>query len=214
MIVCVAILAILIFFEPVYGWRLRAWLSPKPMAQADDPTLNAQNEVLQAQLAPLQSVAAQLPKNPKGEIRAMVYLQYPFGFKNEMLVNAGSNESVAVGKAVVFQGIFMGSVTQVFPDSAVVQTVFDPNFKMPVRVGARGYDALFTGGVNPKAISIAKDLAIQNGDIIYTAAPGFPYGLPVGTVNATSTSADNLFQEASINFIYDINDVQTVLIER
>lgn len=214
MIVCVAVLAILIFFESSYGWQVRVWLSPKPTAQGDAPTLTAENEALRAQLAQLQSVANEIPQNSLGEIRAMVYLQYPFGFKNEMLVNAGSNEGVVVGKTVTFQGIFMGSVTQVFPDSAIVQTVFDPAFKMPVRIGNNGYDALLVGGSDPKATSIAKNAALQSGDIISTAASGFPYGLPIGIANATSTSADGLFQEASVSFAYNTNDVQTVLIER
>lgn len=214
LIVCVVIVLILIFFEPSYGWRLRSWLSPKLTAQGDAVTLAAQNEVLQAALAPLQSVADELPKNAEYETRAMVYVQYPFGFKNEMLVNAGSAQGVAVGKTVTFQGIFVGSVVQVFPNSAIVQTVFDPSFKMPVRIGKGGYDGLLVGGADPKATSIAKNSPLQSGDIIYTAAPGFPYGLPIGIVNATSTSVDNLFQETSLNFAYDINDVQTVLIER
>jgi len=75
-------------------------------------------------------------------------------------------------------------------------------------------DALLVGGAYPKATSIAKTAAIANGDIVYTAAPGIPYALPVGIVNATDTSADNLFQEASLSFAYDINGVETVLIEK
>jgi len=232
-ICCALALFVLIFFEPAYGWRVREWLSPeRGMAQAGAQAAQTQDESLQSQLAQLQSVMAQMPQNPQGEIRAMVYLQYPFGFKNELLVNAGSNEGVVVGKAVTFQEIFVGTVIQVFPESAVVQTVFDPGFKMPVRIGGQSsggqnlgggsagssnnasIDALLVGGADPKATSIAKNAAVANGDIIYTAAPGLPYGLPIGTANATTISADNLFQEASLNFAYDVNDIQTVLIAR
>jgi cell shape-determining protein MreC len=211
---CVAALAILIFAEPSYGWRLRSWLAPNNIISSDDPALPAQNEALQAQLAELQNIAAQIPQNPQNDIRVMVYSQYPFGFKNELLVNAGANEGIATGSAVTFQGIFIGSVVQDFSDSAVVQTVFDPTFKLPVRIGSSGADALLVGGAYPKAMSIAKTAPIANGDIVYTAAPGIPYALPVAVVNATDTSADNLFQEASLDFAYDINGVETVLIEK
>jgi cell shape-determining protein MreC len=219
LIACVAVLAILIFFEPAYGWQVRGWLNSRiglqlQETQTDDQSFAAQNEALQAQLAELQGIAAQIPQNPQNQIRAMVYVQYPFGFKNELLVNAGSNQSVVIGKAVTFQGIFIGTVTGVFPDSAVVQTIFDPAFKMPVRIGAQSYDALVVGGADPKATSIAKDAEIVSGDVIYTAAAGLPYGLPVGVINATSTSGDNLFEEASVNFGYDINAIQSVLIQR
>ena len=214
MICCVLAILILIFFEPAYGWRLRTLLGPRDIVSSDNAALPAQNQALQAQLAALQSVAAEIPQNPQNQIRAMVYSQYPFGFKNELLVNEGANDGVATGSAVTFQGIFVGTVIETFPDSAVVQTVFDPTFKLPVRIGSTSVDALLTGGSYPKATSIAKTAAIVNGDIIYTAAPGIPYGLPIAVVNTTNASADKLFQEASLNFAYDINSVDTVLIAR
>jgi hypothetical protein len=225
---CVIILFLVIVFKPEYGWRLRTWLDPTEglayeQAQAGNPSLVAQNETLQAQVAQLGTIAAQIPQNQHTAIRAMVYLEYPFGFKNELLVNAGADQGVAVGDSVTFGGIFIGIVSSVSKNTAVVQTVFDPNFKMPVRIGGGGgsaagavtvssYDALLVGGADPKATSIAKNIAVGMGDVIYTAAPGLPYGLPIGLTNATSASPDNLFQEASVSFVYDVNTIQTVLI--
>ena len=174
----------------------------------------AQNEALKAQLAELQSVATQLPSVPSNYLRAIVYSRYPLNFKNEILLNVGSNNSVVAGKAVVFQGILIGAVEKVFPDSALVQTVFDSSFKMPVRVGPKGYDALFVGGALPKAVSIKKDAVLAPGDIVSAAASGFPYGIPVAVVVSTSTSPDNLFEEATLGFAYDVNAVQTVLVAR
>jgi cell shape-determining protein MreC len=216
LILCILVLAILVFFEPSYGWRLRAFFAPRNIISSDDPTLPAQNQALQAQVAQLQVVSSQIPRdtNPANEIRAMVYSQYPFGFKNQLLVNAGTNSGVATGSAVMFQGVFVGTVQSIFSDSAAIQTVFDPSFKMPVRIGNTGVDGLLVGGTDPKVTSIAKDAAIIEGDIVYSAAPALPYGLPIAIVSATSTSADNLFEQASLNFAYDINGIQTVLIER
>jgi cell shape-determining protein MreC len=216
LILCILVLAILVFFEPSYGWRLRAFFAPRNIISSDDPTLPAQNEVLQAQVAQLQVVSSQIPRdtNPANEIRAMVYSQYPFGFKNQLLVNAGADAGVATGSAVIFQGVFIGTVQAVFANSSAVQTVFDPNFKIPVRIGNAGIDALFVGGTDPRATSIAKNANIAVQDIVYSAAPGMPYGLPIAIIAATSTSADNLFQQASLNFAYDINNIQTVVIEK
>jgi cell shape-determining protein MreC len=215
-----AVLLALIFFEPAYGWRVRTWLSnanniaPAAQMAADDPVLAAQNEILQAKLAELQAVAAQMPQFSGEGIRAMVYAQYPFGFKNNFFINAGSQDGVLTGKAVIFQGIFIGDIIQVFPDYAEVQTVFDPGFKLPIRIGSQSADGLLVGGAYPKATSISKSAVIPGGSIVSLDAPGLPYGLPIGTVDATSTSPDNLFQEASLNFAYDINTVQTVLVAR
>jgi rod shape-determining protein MreC len=211
---CIAILLILVFFEPSYGWRLRQWLSPQNASQADPSSLSAENIALKAQLAELKVVQSQIPKAPQEYLRAMVYSRYPMNFKNEILVNIGANDGVAVGKAVLFGNIFIGKVTNVFPGSALVQTVFDGTFRIPVRVGSLGYDALLVGGAYPKAGSVSKKAALASGDVVITADPNLPYGLPVGTVRDVSISADNLFEEATINFTYDINSIQTVLIQK
>lgn len=210
----VVVAIVVIFLEPSYGWKVRAWLGPTFLRAADEPNSVAENEALKAQLAVLQSVAAQLPQISQGYLRAMVYSRYPFNFKNEMLVNAGADQGVSAGKAVVFQGILIGVVERVFKDTALVQTVFDGNFKMPVRVGARGYDALLVGGAYPKAASLEKDASVATGTIVYSAAEGLPFGMPVAIVAGTSTSPDTLFEEAMLSFAYDVNGIQTVNIQK
>ncbi|HUC01670.1 MAG TPA: rod shape-determining protein MreC [Candidatus Paceibacterota bacterium] len=217
----IVILAALIFFAPSYGWTLRSWLSPimggtaasgAAPSQADSQTLAAQNDALEAQLAQLQVVAAELPTSSPDEIRAMVYSRYPMNFRNELLANAGADQGVASGSAVMFQGMLVGQVTGVYAGSSLVQTVFDNDLKMPVRIGSTGANGLLQGGSDPTIGSIAEGSAVAPGDIVYSAAPGLPYGLPIATITATSTSPDNLFEQASLSFPYDVNDVETVLI--
>jgi cell shape-determining protein MreC len=219
----IIILLVLVVFEPSYGWKLRQAFTPSNVAaQGGDVNMNStgggnlttENESLKAQLAELQIVAAELPTSTSNYIRAMVYSRYPLNFKNELMVNAGTNEGVSVGSAVVFQGLLIGRVASVGSGYATVQTVFDNNFKMPVRVGSGGYDGLLTGGSYPFVASIAKNEPVSINDIVYTAASGMPYALPIGDVQSTSTSADNLFEQATLVFPYDINNIQTVLIAK
>jgi cell shape-determining protein MreC len=216
--ILIVVLVAAILFMPSYGWKLRSWLSPPPSGDAGDasaPNLAAQNDALKAQLAIYQAAASQLPQaSPQNEIRAMVYSRYPLNFKNEILVNAGLTDGVATGTAVVFQGMLIGRVLQAFPHEALIQTVFDSGFEIPVRVGSSGYDGLFEGGPYPKVGSIAKTASLNDGDVIYAAAPGLPYGVPIGSVSATSTSGDSLFTEAAISFPYDMNNIQTVSIDQ
>ncbi len=209
----IVILATLIFFAPSYGWDIRQFLSPSA-PPADTTTLAAQNALLKAQIAQLEVIAAQAPSSssPEGGVVAMVYSRYPMDFKNELLVNVGSNEGIAVGAAATFQGILIGQVKSVSPESSVVQTIFDNALKMPVRIGSGGYDGLLRGGSEPMVGSITSAAPLVAGDVVYSAAPGLPYGLPIAEVAATSTSADSLFEQASLNFSYDINTIQTVAI--
>jgi rod shape-determining protein MreC len=192
------------------------WLSPstqqQDVTQADSSSTIAQNETLQAEVAQLQVLQSQLPTSSVGYIRAMVYSRYPLNFKNEILVNVGSRNGVAVGAAATFQGILIGQVQKVFSDYSIVQTVFDNGVKMPVRIGSTGADGLLQGSSYPTVGSINNAAPIMVGDIVYSAAPGLPYGLPIGTVATTSTSADSLFQQATLQFSYDINSIQTIFI--
>jgi cell shape-determining protein MreC len=180
--------------------------------EAGDQSLSEQNDALKAELATLQVVAAQLPTSSPGQVRAMVYSRYPMNFRNELLVSAGLDSGITVGAPVVFQGMFLGQVRQVFQEQALVQTIFDNNLKMPVRIGSEGVDGLLQGGSYPMVGSIANTAQIMPGDIVYSAAPGIPYALPIAQVVATSTSADSLFQQATLSFPYDVNNIETVLI--
>ncbi len=216
------ILALLMFvvFEPSYGWKLRQFFTPSNIdaqgnGSSTDNGLVAENESLKAQLAELQTVQAELPTaSPANYIRAMVYSRYPLNFKNELLVNAGASSGVKPGSAVLFEGLFIGRVLSVWDSYATVQTIFDNSFRMPVRIGSGGYDGLLTGGSYPFVASIAKNTPLNVNDIIVTAASGMPYAVPIGEVQSTSTSPDNLFEQAALAFPYDINGIETVLITR
>ncbi len=218
----IVVLLFLIFFIPSYGWMIHAWLSPvlggsignhgAATTQTDNQTLATQNDALQAQLATLQVVESQLPTSTPNTIRAMVYSRYPMNFRNELLVNAGANNGVTSGSAVMFQGMLIGQVQKVFANESLVQTIFDNDLKLPVRIGANGIDGLLQGGADPTVGSISNTVSIALGDIVYSAAPGIPYAQPIAEVVATSTSADSLFQQVTLSFPYDINNVETVLI--
>lgn len=210
---CVALFLFIVFI-PSYGWESRQFFAASNMISSDNQNVAAENETLKAELAQVQTLQAELPRASSTDIRAMVYSRYPFNFKNELLVNVGSDQGVASGSAVFFQGMLVGQVQTVWRGTALVQTIFDNGFRMPVRIGAKGYDGLLQGSLYPVVGSIAKSSPVVPGDIVYAAGQGFPYGLPIGEVSATSTSADSLFEQASLNFTYDINNVQTVVIKK
>jgi len=73
---------------------------------------------------------------------------------------------------------------------------------------------LLTGGAYPKATSLEKDASITTGTIVYSTAEGLPFGMPVAVVASTNTSLDALFEEATLSFAYDVNGIQSVLIEK
>ena len=208
--IVIVLLLVFIFFMPSVGMRMRGFLGPRTSAASDAQQLAAENVSLKARIAELAAIAGELPSSTFGTIPAVVYSNYPFNFKNEMTVNAGSLDGVVSGSAVLFKGNLVGIVTVSSAHRSTVQTIFDPNFKLPVRIGVHGYDALFVGGSYPMIESIAKTASIGTGDIVYSAGSGAPYAIPVGEIASVALAPSNLFEEASLSFTYDMGNVQTV----
>jgi len=178
-----------------------------------------ENASLQAAL--VRSMAAPRPTVVEKYEPAFVYSRYPFNFQNELLVSAGADAGVEVGQAALITAsdsstptsgpaVVIGQVVQVFPDTALVRTVFDPSFQLAVRLGDKGADALLKGGTNPKLTLIPKTTTVNDGTVVYTATPDMPYGLPVGTLSNERIAGDQLFQEADLRLGYDIPDIRIV----
>jgi cell shape-determining protein MreC len=212
--IVIVLLLFFIFLMPSLGMRLRGFLGPQAAPPDSAEQLAAENNSLKAQLAGLAVIAGEMPSSTPNAVRAMVYSDYPFNFKSDMTVNAGSEDGIAPGDAVLFEGNLVGIVAQSSESYSVVQTMFDPNFKLPVRIGTKGYDALLVGGSYPMAESIAKTATIAAGDVVTSAGTGVPYGIAVGTVQNVTLAANNLFEEASLSFPYDTGMIQTVEIVR
>jgi len=73
-------------------------------------------------------------------------------------------------------------------------------------------DALLSGGAEPQVTLIPGKSKVVSGDIVYSAAAGSPYGLPIGDLGVIKSSADRLFIEAGLNLPYDLNEIKLVSI--
>jgi cell shape-determining protein MreC len=208
--IIVVLLLFFILFMPILGVRMRGLLSPQVAVSNNVEQLTAENESLKARLAELAAVEKEMPTSTPNTVRAMVYSGYPFNFKNEMTLNAGIVDGVAIKDIVMFQKNLLGIIERSSIHSSVAQTIFDPNFKLHVRIGPSGYDALLVGGAYPMVESIAKDASVSAGDIVYSADSNVPYAMPLGEIANVSLAANNLFQEASLSFPYDMGMIQTV----
>lgn len=208
----IAILAFFVFLRPFYGWGLRSFFEPQVGARAETD-FRMENEKLKSEIARLNLIKSQVSERLSGYFTAMVYSRYPFNFKNELLVNVGEKDGIAVGRPVLFRDVLVGRTIKVFSDSALIQTVFDDGFQLSVGIGNSGVRALFKGGSLPKLSLIPLSGSIGQGDVVYSVSPDFPYGVPIGEVGAVSLGNDHLFREASLKFSYDLNEVKAVLVK-
>jgi rod shape-determining protein MreC len=211
--VLAALILLLIFLSPSWSSdRLRVLLwAPPP---SDYSELLAENQALKAENAAMRELerVSETAKTT-GAVPAQIYSRYPLNFKNQILVNAGESAGVGIGWiAILPEKVLVGRVEQVFKNTALVRTVFDPGFRLAVRIGKAGADALLAGGDEPRLTLLPQGAEIGRGDVVYAADPALPYGLAVGEVGETMFSEDNLFEEAAVRLAYDLNGLRAVLL--
>ena len=220
LIIGIGLLAIIILaaFFPHAAWQLQRWFAGSGQNGASGvQSALTENQALKAELARLTPLAELLPEERRnGRRLAEVFSRYPFSVRNALIINAGEIDSVRSGEPVFLvdesgsSSVLVGIVREVRRDTATVQPLFDPGFKAAVRVGTNGADALLTGGPEPKLSLIAKDAAVQPGDVVVIASPEFPLGVSLATVGILEPAEDQTFKDATLVFGYDIGGIRVV----
>ncbi len=149
-----------------------------------------------------------LADNEKG-ISAKVFSLYPFADRSKIIVNAGKEQGVEIGSTVKSGNILIGKVIGTARRTSVVQTIFDAQFEIPVRIGEAEIDALYTGGMRPKLRIIDANDPPQYGEIVVSASPELPYGLGIGKILYVS---EGVMKEAIIEPFLEIKKIRNVFI--
>lgn len=218
------LIALLVVFLAVFiargselGFFVRHALDAESARNMPDiQTLVRENLALKAELIKIQKEDTLSDTHFSG-IRASVYSRYPFNLKDTLMLDAGARDGVKAGAAVIIPsnatgatGIFVGLITEISDFASEAQTVFDPSFKLPVRIGSAGAQALLTGGLTPKLTLIAKNAKIQEGDVVYSTASGVPYGIAIGYAGTAVVSQDQIFKEAPLVTSISPGDIEAV----
>ncbi len=144
-----------------------------------------------------------------------VYSTYPFNNREEIAISAGSNKNIGEGDLVTtHNNLLVGKVIRVLDETSFAQTIFDPNWKMAVRVGDKETDALLNGGNEITLTFIPKDSGIKPGDLIISAGRDFIYGLGVGQVKVVEESSTTSFQTATVEPAFNLNELRDVEIRK
>lgn len=142
-----------------------------------------------------------------------VYSIYPFNNVKEIAIAGGSGASQEKGQIVTYgTNILLGKIKVSFKDYSIVETIFDPSFKTEVRVGESEADGLLTGGNVLKLSLLSKKADIKLGDIVITAAKGYPYGLEVGRIKEIKDNLGNPLKDAVLEPIIQLEDLRNVTV--
>ncbi len=150
-----------------------------------------------------------ITQNGRQVIIAKIYSTFPFNYRNLITLNAGSMSGIGLGTPVTVDGnILLGKVIEAAGDYSVVQTIFDKNFSLPVRVGSHQIEALLIGAQEPRLTLIDKAAAVKENDVVYSASADFPYGMKIGNIAEINDPADSSFKEASLRLDYQFNSLK------
>lgn len=207
------VLFLLVFASSASFLRLKARFFAPQSHDEEVVALTSKITALEAKLEMLSGVQKRLPAHEVHSVPAMTYSTYPFNAKQTLTISAGAAQGILPRMPVLSADeIFVGRVVEVFQDAAAVETVFDPGFEMPVRIGKEGIDAIMRGGTAPFLDLIPKGAHVSDGDSVFTSGTVAPFGTPLGTVGSVRNQDYEAFQSAALELPYALNDLREVLV--
>lgn len=215
-------LVLLTLWSPDFLWKLSGFGALEDPVQGEVEILRGENAHLKSLLT-LRDSQFSVRGLPFETTVAHVYSRYPVNFKNELILNKGGNEGVKINSVLVAPAVqasssssalfFVGRVSSVLKSKSFAETIFDYRFKDPVHIGSKKISGLLVGGLSPVITLIPKDASVSPGDVVISASPDFPYGLVLGKVKEIRPSSDQLFKEASLELLYDINSLTAMAVQ-
>ena len=161
------------------------------------------------------------PTFPKGyrAVTARVVSASASPFARSLVITAGKSDGIKKLSPVVSGDGFIGRVTNVFPDTAVVTLLSDTQEWVPavdVQTNARGVvHASGAGGLILDEVS--KQLPVRAGDQIVTQGtvdPNFPllepYGIPIGRVTYAHATDTSSFLQVELQPLADLSSLRAV----
>lgn len=157
---------------------------------------------------------------PKGRYEfeaSFVIAQDPQGLGNFFIIDKGKNKDIRTGMPVVVSnGILIGKIAEVYPNSAKVLLLTDQNSSINAEVtdsGARGIiKGVYGLGIMMDMISQAE--VIKEGDEVITSGLSneTPRGLYIGKIGQVGQSSDKLFQQSDIILPVDLSALRVVFV--
>jgi len=204
-------------------------------AKAQNEKLKKINEALRekdlqrAALAAKEPVLARLlhfeqgPTFPAGYRHVNTAVISPTGgpFAHTLTIDAGSSSGVRKESPVVSGDGLVGLVTNVFPDTAVVTLLTDPNTFVAARdVDTQVRGMLHTGPGGTLILDqVLKQFEVKNGDELVTAGTRsaqypdlYPYGIPIGRVSSVSATDTANFLQVQVQPFADLGSLEAVAV--
>ncbi|HML09523.1 MAG TPA: rod shape-determining protein MreC [Stellaceae bacterium] len=146
---------------------------------------------LDAENQQLRGLLKAVPRTAVSYVTSRVIANSGGAFVRMVLINAGSEDRVGRGQAVITGEGLVGRLTEVGDRASRVLLITDLNSRIPVTIESTHVPAVLAGdnSERPRLLYVPAGDTVKVGDRIVTSGEGgvFPPGLPIGVVSAVDT---------------------------
>jgi cell shape-determining protein MreC len=208
-------------------------LQAETMVTAPDPLslecehLREANKILENKYANAQALLTEsqktidelagLRRNP--EWMTMAFLRAdvitdPKSRPGELLVHCGQGSAVAKGQYVMADYSIIGVVSETFSNTARVQLITAPRFKMPVQIANTTVQGILEGSKEGVAritqVQLTQSVNVDD-DVLALKNPAAP-GVPIITAKVTGLKRQQLLWDISVRPVCDVANIKSVFI--
>lgn len=138
---------------------------------------------------------------------------------SSLTINAGSDQGVAIGQAVVYENNLVGKIVKITPALSQVQLLNDPKLTFTAETLSNHSSGVIQGGAPQMTLgNVVLSEVLEKGDTVVTKGDislngsGFPPNIVVGQITATEKRQSDLFQLAEVESLLHISDLTTVFV--
>lgn len=171
---------------------------------ADDAT-RRDNDLLRKELG-LQVAGA--PKEVATEVVAF----QPDSYRQFVTIDKGSGSGIAVGMAVLSQGVVIGVIDSVQSSTSRIMLITDPDFKLTAEDQNTGATGVINGQLGSGLLfdEIDQTAVVKPGDTVTTSGLGglVPAGLYIGQVESVDGKGNVVFQNAQVETSFSLDQLR------
>ena len=199
-----------------FVWEARSAAQQNKALQEQIATLLSENASLKTQIS---ESRAQLTQNQHLDPKTYnTVATRPIGLDRYLRVDKGEQDGIKIGQAVIVNNNLIGQIAALNAKSATVKRLIDPDSKVAsfsfgkegkakgILIGQFGTDMLLD--------KILHEEHIQKDDLVYSeGTEGFwPRGLILGKVSEVIETPNEIFKQAKVAPVFNINDLDLVFI--
>jgi len=154
--------------------------------------------------------------NQEGQlIPAKIIMREPTSFFDNIIVDKGRDDGVVIDAAVVYNGVLVGTVKEVYPRSAKIVLITSKDSLIQAMLQESRAKGILKGGISGLFLeNIVSDTDFRPGEYVVTSGLGgkINQGIPIGKVSDIQSGSSQIFKSFSVESLVDLSGLELIFI--